>query len=80
MNEKRARDGATGTGADVQFKSMCADDTSEAKVCWESSACAFVLISAQQMRNSREHKASWEKRSQQACHYIPVHLSLSIEK
>lgn len=58
MNEKRKRDGATGTGADVQFKSMCADDTSEAEVCWDSSACAFVLISAQQMCNSREHKAS----------------------
>lgn len=66
------------TGADVQFKSMCADDTLEAKVRWESSVCVFVLISAQQMCNSREHKASWEKRSQPACHYIPVHLSLSL--
>jgi len=55
---KEKRDGATGTGADVQFKSMCADDTSDAKVCWESSACVFVLISAQQMCNSREQKAS----------------------
>ncbi len=77
MNEKRARDGATGTCADVQFKSMCADDTSEAKVCWESSACAFVLISAQQMCNSMGAQSKKKGPSKPVIIFQYTSLSLS---